>query len=215
MLGLWTALLAKANHKDAYVSDGTLIKAGQFMTSQKSLANEFKLDRVTLRRKLELLENEHQIEQQTSSKNTIITIVNWDKYQLSEHQNEHQVNIKRTSSEHQVNTNKNDNNNNNEKNKAKAFTDEIVQFYNDRCQKVGMPKVLKLNDKRKKMFQKAIKEYPSLDDWKAIFTGAKLHQDYVNSLREEKNWKADIDYMLRPDKTTMLYEKGMEKINEN
>jgi uncharacterized phage protein (TIGR02220 family) len=102
-----------ANHKDGYVSDGTLIKAGQLMTSQKKLAVEFKMNRNRLIRLLNKLENEHQIEQQTSNKNTIITIVNWNKYQQHEHQSEHQVNIKRTSSEHQVNTNKNNNNNNN------------------------------------------------------------------------------------------------------
>lgn len=51
-----------------------------------------------------------QIEQQTSTKNRLITIINWNEYQQSEQQIEQQVNSNRTTSEQQVNTNKNDNN---------------------------------------------------------------------------------------------------------
>ena len=123
MMGLFCALLLKANHKDGYTKDGTLIKSGQFMTSQKILASEFNIDRNALRRKLKKLESAQQIEQQSSNKNTIITITNWHKYQTSEHHNEQQVNIKRTSSEHQVNTNNNNNNNNNKNNNNKPQFD--------------------------------------------------------------------------------------------
>ena len=53
------------------------------------------------------LEIEHQIEQQTSNENRLITILNWDDYQKSELLIEQQVNNERTTSEQQVNTNKN------------------------------------------------------------------------------------------------------------
>ena len=142
MMGLFCALLLKANHKDGYTRDGTLIKEGQFMTSQKVLALEFNIDRNALRRKLKKLESAHQIEQQSSNKNTIITITNWHKYQDSEHHSEHQVNIKRTSSEHQVNTNNNNNNNNNKNNNNKPVFD-FDKIYDLYPKKVGRSEGLK------------------------------------------------------------------------
>ena len=54
-----------------------------------------------------MLKNEHQIEQQTTSQNRLITIVSWNEYQKSEQPFEQQVNNKRTTSEQQMNTNKN------------------------------------------------------------------------------------------------------------
>lgn len=126
MIGLFTSLLLMTNHKVGFAKDGTRIERGSFMTSQKKLSSVFNIDRLAMRRKLKMLENAHQIKQQTSNKNTIITIVNWDKFQGSEQQNEHQVNIKRTSDEHQVNTNKNDNNNNNEKNERITLSPDDI-----------------------------------------------------------------------------------------
>jgi len=108
--GLFEELLTRANFKEAFTIDGTKILEGQLMTSQLSLSEFFNVERQKMRRLLLKLENEQLIKQQTSSKNTIITILNWHKYQGDEHQSEHQTNIKRTSNEHQTNINKNEKN---------------------------------------------------------------------------------------------------------
>lgn len=150
LLGLFCALMLKANHKKGYANDGTPINEGQFLTSQKSLSDEFNVERNAMRRKLKKLENAHQIKQETCNKNTIITIVNWHKYQNSEQQNEHQLNSKRTSNEHQVNTNNNNNNNNNGINKkqTKKQTPSAGEFdfdfiYNLYPKKIGKASGLK------------------------------------------------------------------------
>jgi hypothetical protein len=53
-----------------------------------------------VQRILKTFKSEQQIEQQTTSRNRLITIVAWNEYQKSEQQNEQQVNNKRTTSEH-------------------------------------------------------------------------------------------------------------------
>jgi hypothetical protein len=74
---------------------------------------------------LKYLEIEQQIEQQKTTKFTIITILNWDRYQENEQQSEQQVNNKRTTSEQQVNTNKNVKNDKNVENDKKTISKDI------------------------------------------------------------------------------------------
>ena len=86
------------------------MKPGQLITGRKVLSSELKIDENKVTRILKTFENEQQIEQQTSNKNRLITIVSWDVYQKGEQQNNQQVNNKRTTDEQQVNTNKNNKN---------------------------------------------------------------------------------------------------------
>lgn len=113
---LFCTLLLKANHKDGFTADGTKITAGQLMTSKIGLSKDFKMSEMKMHRLLNKLKNEGQIDVKTSTKNTIITITNWEKYQLSDGQTEEQTRNKRGTSEEQVRTNKNANNAKNAKN---------------------------------------------------------------------------------------------------
>ena len=92
-----------------------MLKPGQLITGRKSIALALHIDESKVERILKSLKSEQQIEQQTSSKNRLISITNWEFYQQSEQQNEQQVNNKRTTSEQQVNTNKNIKNDKNER----------------------------------------------------------------------------------------------------
>jgi hypothetical protein len=74
---------------------------GELVTTQEHIAKELKINRTTLGRILKEFKNEHQIDYQTSNRDTYISIKNWSMYQLNEHQFEHQMNIKRTSDEHE------------------------------------------------------------------------------------------------------------------
>lgn len=117
----WNSLLILANHKDGYTKDGTLVKKGQLMVSRSSLADLLRIDQNAVYRKLQALKSDNQIDIQTSNKNTIITIVNWDLYQGDEQQSEQQANSERTASEQRVNTNKNAKNKKNKKNNNKIL----------------------------------------------------------------------------------------------
>ena len=118
-LSVWIYLLLNATHKDydaLFKGKRITLRKGQLVTGRKSISEKLKIDENKVQRILKSLENEHQIEQQSSNKNRLITIVSWDKYQQDEQQNTQQVNNKRTTDEQQVNTNKNDKNIKNDKN---------------------------------------------------------------------------------------------------
>ncbi|BAQ84122.1 hypothetical protein [uncultured Mediterranean phage uvMED] len=134
---LWIHLLMKANHrgKEEFFN-GKIIHCnpGQFTIGRKQLSEETGINESKIQRTLKYFDKiEQQIEQQTSSKNRLITILRWDDYQQSEHQSEHQVNNKRTTSEQQVNSkrthynNINNINNDNKFNFKKSFLDLGVE----------------------------------------------------------------------------------------
>lgn len=114
---LWIHILMKCNHSDKefwFNGVNVKLKKGQFITGRKVLSAETGISESKIQRILKCFETEQQIKQQTTNKNRVITVLNWEKYQVDEQQNEQQVNNKRTTSEQQVNTNKNVNNKKNE-----------------------------------------------------------------------------------------------------
>lgn len=106
-LAIWTWLLLNATHKPydvMFKGKRHTLNAGELTTGRRVISdalniNEHKVDRV-----LKLFENEQQIEQQTSNRCRLISIVSWDKYQRIEQQTEHQVNNSRATDEQQVST---------------------------------------------------------------------------------------------------------------
>ena len=140
-LAVWIYLLLNATHKEYDVlfrGKRVTLKKGQLLTGRKSISEKLKIDENKVQRILKTLENEHQIEQQSSNKNRLITIVLWDKYQQDEQQIEQQLNNKRTTDEQQVNTNKNVKNIKNDKNVTTTVGDScvdglqsIIDFYQD------------------------------------------------------------------------------------
>ncbi|EUR30665.1 primosome subunit DnaD [Staphylococcus aureus SJOS6061] len=126
----WIYLLMEANHSKAKMPIGNQIvtvERGQRLTSILTLSDLFNWSRFKVKTFLDLLESDGMLEVKTTSKYTLITIVNYDFYQSeqgrNQHQNDikptskqHQSNINPTSKQHQTNTNNNDNKDNNEKN---------------------------------------------------------------------------------------------------
>ncbi|EOD4391585.1 TPA: DnaD domain-containing protein [Staphylococcus aureus] len=126
----WIYLLMEANHSKAKVPIGNQIvtvERGQRLTSILTLSDLFNWSRFKVKTFLDLLESDGMLEVKTTSKYTLITIVNYDFYQSeqgrNQHQNDikptskqHQSNINPTSKQHQTNTNNNDNKDNSEKN---------------------------------------------------------------------------------------------------
>lgn len=140
-LSVWIYLLLNATHKEIpalFKGEKITLQPGQLITGRKSMSNKLKISESKIYRIINEYKSEQQIEQQTSNKNSLITILNWNKYQQSEQQNEQQMNNKRTTTEQQLNTNKNVNNDNNiylfnlknNKEKVAPFSegDEVSQF---------------------------------------------------------------------------------------
>lgn len=138
---VWIYLLLNATHKEhdvVFKNERVTLKAGQILTGRKKIGQRFNIDENKVQRILKYFEKQHQIEQQMSSKNRLITIVNWKEYQLERQQIEQQVNNNRTTSEQQVNTNKNGKNIKKDKNVTTIVGDscvdglqEVIDFYDE------------------------------------------------------------------------------------
>lgn len=109
-LAVWIYLLLNATHTDydvLFEGERKTLKPGQLVTGRKSISGKLNINESKVQRILKTFESEQQIEQQTTSRNRLISIVNWVAYQQSEQQIEQQLNNKRTTTEQQMNTNNN------------------------------------------------------------------------------------------------------------
>jgi len=77
----------------------------------------------------------------------------------------------------------------------------FVELYHQIC--IDLPKCVKLTEKREKAIKKLIKKY-SLEDIKAVFTKAQKSSFLTG--KNDRGWKADIDFILREDKFISILE---------
>ncbi|MCK4820047.1 hypothetical protein KA005_30055 [bacterium] len=92
----WVDLIMIANRKPGYFKvrgNRVDLKAGQVGRSAASLAHRWRWSRSKVDRYLMELKKEQQIELQKSNITTLISILNYEQYQLGEPQNEPQTNI--------------------------------------------------------------------------------------------------------------------------
>lgn len=93
-LAVWIYLLLNATHKEVsamFRGEKIILKPGQLITGSKSIADKLGINYVKVHRIISEFKSENQIEKQTSNKNSLITIVNWEMYQDNEKQNETQM----------------------------------------------------------------------------------------------------------------------------
>jgi DNA-binding transcriptional MocR family regulator len=110
LVHLWVHLIIKASKFGNTFpwNDGEIkLRPGQLITGRKKLHNQTGISESKIQRALKRFEKCHMIEQQTTNKYRLITIVNWHMYQTSEQQmdsnrtgNEQVTNNERTSNEH-------------------------------------------------------------------------------------------------------------------
>ncbi len=129
---VWYYLLHNATHKEHPVifnKEKIILKKGELITGRDMISKKCNISSSKVQRILKTFEIEHQIEQQTSTKGRLITIVNWEIYQNDGQQSEQQVNNEWTTNEQQMNTNKNVKNVNNVKNvKNNNINNNIYDF---------------------------------------------------------------------------------------
>lgn len=134
-LAVWVWLLLNAVWDERSVTfsgERLILKPGQLTTGRKVIASELNISESKVQRILKMFENEHQIEQRTDHQCRLISIVSWDKYQISEQRVEQRVDNDRTTSEQRVNTNKESKNIRNKELLSYAPPEiEIGQSYRD------------------------------------------------------------------------------------
>lgn len=98
VLGIWVYILLSVVYQpEDVVFEGKRItlQPGQGLFKMRQVAKILGVSNSKLNRTITLFKNETQIETQTTPRNTLITVVNWDKYQTGETQNETQMGHKR------------------------------------------------------------------------------------------------------------------------
>lgn len=184
---VWLYLLLEATHSDyvkLFKGEKIVLKPGQLITGRKVISEKFRVSESKVHRILLSLESEHQIERQTSNKNTLITIVNWDKYQKIEQLNATQLNDNCTTIEQQLNTLQEQKNKRTKENNKK----DIVAFPTEKTTK---PKF-------------------TIDSFEMLCVETLIHsclELYPNSKVpasqvEKDKWALDIDRMKRLDNRT-------------
>lgn len=129
-VAVWIYLLLNASHKGyPVIFNGKKItlKAGQLITGRKKIAEVTGVDESKVRRILKNFKNDQQIDQQSCTQNSLITVLNWNNYQLCDQQNDQRVTNKRPTSDQRVTTNNNVNNVKNVKNNK--FTQHEQRIY--------------------------------------------------------------------------------------
>jgi hypothetical protein len=111
---IWVYLLLNATHEEIpalFKGNKIILKEGQLLTGIISISDKLHINRSKVQRTLKLFENDKQIEQQTSSQNRLVTILNWNEYQKNEKQNEKQMTNEWKTNDKPMTTNKNVRNN--------------------------------------------------------------------------------------------------------
>ena len=205
-LAIWIYLLLNATHKEVpalFKGKKIILKPGQLITGRKSISYQLKISESKTYRVINEYKSEHQIEQQTSNHNSLITILNWDKYQQIEQQNEQPVNNQRTTSEQPVNTNKNVKNIKNERNninkKQKSFEDVFNEnHFSDELEKalrdfIDMRKAIKkpMTSRALELLIKSLNKLTNLENEKIAVLNQSIEHSWqtVYPLKEKNNNK--------------------------
>jgi hypothetical protein len=119
-------LLLNATHAEypaLFKGKKIMLQPGQLITGRKSIASTLDVNESKVRRILDSFENDQQIDRQRSNQNTLISLVNWEKYQLCDQQIDQPSTNERPTSDQPPTTNKKNKNVKNEKNVINTYSD--------------------------------------------------------------------------------------------
>ena len=170
LLKVWIWCLLKANHKDEWLvirtGRGTteiMVKRGEFIFGRKSASRELLMKERTLYDRMKKLEKAQNIAMQPYTHYTIVSVLNWDTYQVCDKIANTQVANQPPTNRQPTNTNKNDKNDKNIEIASNFFdlSEKYHQAYHDK-----FPSLLKRVDKKTiENGAKAIRDLVVLDGY--------------------------------------------------
>lgn len=215
---IWFKLLCLAGKQN---NSGVFTLNGKIPYTDKMLATIFRRKETIVKLALQTFEQFGMIE----IINNTITIPNWSKHQnfdkiekkteymkqymreyrekqklLTERKEDCKTNSK-SNSKSNVSLLEEKRKEENRKEKNRIEYNNIVEIYNQNC--TNLSKVLKLTEKRKNAIRKFLKEF-TIDDFINICNLANKN-DFLTG-NNDRNWKADLDFLLRIDKATAILE---------
>lgn len=204
-LAVWIYLLLNATHKEfpaLFKGKKIILKKGQLITGRKSIAEQLNISESKVKRILVELESDQQIDRQRSNKNSLVSILNWDKYQETDQEDGQQMDSKWTASDQQVTTNKNVKNVKNERNNniyAKANKRKYGEYQNVLLKDEEL-QLLKQEHSNWEDLIKYLDEYIEMKGYKA-----KSHYLCI------KRWVIDAVSKQQPKKQEMDWDEWVKK----
>jgi hypothetical protein len=123
-LHIFITILLNANHEDGKWR-GHTVKRGQWITGRKKLSEITGVSERSIRTILVRLTNSGELTIKPTNKFSLITVVNWDSYQIDDNQSDQLDASNRPATDQQPTTNKNDKNEENEK--EDIYRDELIK----------------------------------------------------------------------------------------
>lgn len=195
----WVDLVVFANHKKSFFfvrGNKVEIERGQIGWSQVTMAKRWKWSRKKVVNFLKMLKKEHQISYEKNSVTSIITILNYEKYQ-SERAAEGTTEEQQKSSRGY--TNNNDNNDNKRESEKKRVVKKEID--NERKQLSGMEKSLKDNfplEEIKAVAEKYRVPVNTIEELKESYC-LWIQEKPQDKNRHNRNLKASVVNWLRRD----------------
>ena len=194
-LAVWIYLLLKATHDEIQMifrGEKIRLRPGQLITGRMKIASDLSVNESKVKRILIAFKNDQQIDQQTSNKNSLITILNWDVYQKNDQQDGQQMPSECPADAQQVTTNKNVKNDKNERkdNMSPEYPyKDVIAYLNQRA---GTAFRDSSKDSKKHIIVRFAEGF-TLDDFKAVIDKKVLEWDH-----EPKAGEKDMRPYIRP-----------------
>lgn len=205
-LAVWMYLLLSASHKKHKTLFGgkpIFLEAGQLITGRKKISEATGVNPSKVKRILNLFKTDQQIDQQATRYGSIITILEWDKYQENDQPNDQRVTNERPTSDQRVTTiqecKEGEEGNKNNKYIYSRECSEIVGYLNEVCGTSYKP----TTKETRRLIQARMNDGFTVEDFKTVI------------YKKAKQWKDDprMCGFLRPQ--TLFGTKFESYLNEN
>ena len=216
----WIDLLLMANHKDKrmiFRGKAVTVKSGQRITSLHKLAERWHWGINRVRIYLDMLQGEGMLIRESDNTKTLITIVNYQKYQgfdefektptdtvtdtVTDTPTDTVTDIAQIQSQiPNNNIYKNDKEIKNTIGDPKPFN-QVLELYKEIC--VSFPSVRSLSESRKKSIKARLNTF-TLEDFRTVFTNAE--QSSFLKGKNDRNWVASFDWLLQDRNFTKVLE---------
>ena len=183
---LWIHLLLTANHtENNFLWNGKeqLLKKGQLITGRIQLEQETGIKQTTIERILDLLEKEGQIGQQKNNKFRVISILNWNKYQINKYKtdNKRTTNGQQTDNKRTQTSNvKNDKNDKKRGGFAPPSLNEVKNYCEERKNNVDPEQFINFYESKGWLIGKN-----KMKDWRAAVRTWENREKLNNNTQEE------------------------------
>ena len=193
---LWVYLLTEATHKEIDLLIGNQkvhLVPGQLVTGRKTLAKNLFLSQQEIRTRLLRLEKFGNLTIKSTNKFSIISIINWDTYQVKESVTNQQSNQHLTSNQPALN-HKQEHKNVKNIRKKDIYTSKFLKFWESYPKKVG-------KDAAYKSFQKRNSDMPEVDQLLSIIrrqkTSRQWKEGYIpnpTTWLNQGRWDDELEY---------------------